>query len=350
MSTLEKRLETIIKSLSPEEQARIEIEDIFRSDPLISPADQRRMLASMSLEEGRRYNAYIDQYSRLKAKVVLLQNLANGAKVDLLERDRILWYHHVLEELVDRLGFPHYFDKEAHVGKALLVGNRNVKPGKTLEIRLGFATLRLGVWGRNRRPYPPGNSPQVVLHEKPLAALELYSQRIRETAADMKVILRYIVESAQAMDLEVLVGLAFQAVESVRQHDRPAIEAQVDALMEQARKEGWEGTREDAREALTRFILKLPDVQNDGGVDWPLVWQEIQSRDLRGAWNGAILPVDKRWALVWEDLEESAEAAQRIREHPVDFIPSSWADALDSAKSYILEHLKGLARKEGKPS
>ena len=68
----------------------------------------------------------------------------------------------------------------------------------------------------------------------------------------------------------------------------------------------------------------------------------------RGAWNGAILPVDKRWALVWEDVVENAETARRIRHDPVDFIPASWVDAVESAKSGILEHLKDLARKEAR--
>ena len=154
----------------------------------------------------------------------------------------------------------------------------------------------------------------------------------------MKAILRYIVEEAQAMDLEVLEGHALHVVENVRQHDRPAMDVQVDALVERAQEEGWEATTEDAREALTRFVLKLPDVQKDGEVDWPLVWQEIQCRDLWGAWNGAILPVDKQWALVWEDVEENAETARRIREDPVDFIPASWVDAVESVKSGILEH------------
>ena len=119
-------------------------------------------------------------------------------------------------------------------------------------------------------------------------------------------------------------------------------------IVEEARKEGWELTREDASEALTRSVLNIPDVQKDGKVDWSLVWQEIQSRDPRGAWNGAILPAPECWALVWEDVKENTETARRIREDPVDFIPSSWADAVESAMPSIMEHLKDLARKEAR--
>ena len=163
MTTTANRLTGIIGKLSPEEKAKLVIEDLFRDEPVLSPQARSKMLQAMGAEEGHRYNAFVDRYNRVKAEVVLLQGMANEAKVDLLERDRILWYHHVLEELADRLACPHYSDKEAQVGKVLLVDNPNLKPGKPLKLRLGFADLSLGVWGRKRRPYPPGNSPQVEL-------------------------------------------------------------------------------------------------------------------------------------------------------------------------------------------
>ena len=71
---------------------------------------------------------------------------------------------------MDRLALP-FSHAEARVGKALFVDNPKLKPGKPLELRLGFATIGLGVWGRRRRPIPPGNSPQVELREIPSAAL-----------------------------------------------------------------------------------------------------------------------------------------------------------------------------------
>ena len=90
---------------------------------------------------------------------------------------------------MDRLTFPHRWDEEAQVGKTLLVDNPNLKPGKPLELRLGFATLSLGVWDPKRRPYPSGNSYKVELREMLLSALGVYIQLIRETVADMKAIL-----------------------------------------------------------------------------------------------------------------------------------------------------------------
>jgi len=337
VTTTEKRLTGIIGKLSPEEKAKLVIEDIFRDEPALSPDAKNKMLQTMGAEEGRRYNAYIDRYSRLKNEVVFLQDMANKVKMDLLERDRILWYQKGLEEMVDGLSF-------SEEGKALLVDNPNLKPGKPLEVRLAFATLRLGVWGRKRQPFPSAGPPQVELREKPLAALDLYAKRIREAAADMKAILAYVVEEAQAMGLDVVEGWAQDAVENVRHHDRPPEEAQIDYLMKKAREDGWEATREDAKEALTKFVLTLPNVQKDGDIDWPLVWEELRTHNPRGAWSGAILHIDKRWQLVWEDVEANSETGRRIREAPENFTPASWDATVESLPPSILEFFKAGTR------
>jgi len=342
VTTTEKRITGIIGKLSPEEKAKLVIEDIFRDELVLSPDAQNKMFQAMGAEEGRRYNAYIDRYSRLKNVVVFLQDMANKVKMDLLERDRILWYQKGLEEMVDGLSF-------SEEGKALLVDNPNLQPGKPIEVRLAFATLSLGVWGRNRQTYPADNTTQVALREKPRAALDLYAQRIREAAADMKAILAYVVKEAQEMGLDVVEGWARNAVEDVRQHDRPPQEVQIDYLMEKAREDGLEATREDAREALTQFVCTLPNVQKDGDIDWPLVWEELRTHNPRGAWSGAIIPVDRRWQLVWEDVEAHSETGRRIREAPENFTPASWDTAGESLPPSILEFLKaGTREKAGK--
>ena len=97
MTTTANRLNGIIGKLSPEEKAKLVIEDLFREHPVLSPEARSKMFQAMGPDEGHRYNAYVDRYNQLKAEVVLLQDLADGAKVDLLERDRILWHHHALE-------------------------------------------------------------------------------------------------------------------------------------------------------------------------------------------------------------------------------------------------------------
>ena len=39
--------------------------------------------------------------------------------------------------------------------------------------------------------------------------------------------------------------------------------------------------------------------------------------------DGVILPVEERWALVWEEVEEDAETARRVRADPEDWQPMS---------------------------
>jgi hypothetical protein len=342
VTTTEKRLTGIIGKLSPEEKAKLVIEDVFRDEPVLAPDAQSKMLQAMGAEEGRRYNAVIDRYSRLKNEVVFLQDMANKVKLDLLERDRILWYQRGLEDMVAGLSF-------SEEGKALLVDNPNLKPGKPLAVRLAFATLRLGVWGRKRQTYPSDGTPQVELGEKPMASLELYAKRIRDAAADMKAILAYVVEEAQEVGLDVIEEWALLAVEDVRQHDRPPGEVQIDYLMKKAREEGEEATREDVREALSNFVLTLPNVQKDGEIDWPLVWEELRTHNPRGAWSGAIIPVDERWQLVWEDVEANSETGRRIREAPEKFTPASWDSAAESLPSSIRDFLKaGTRERAGK--
>ena len=353
MTTTTKRLADIMENLSPEEKAKLIIEDLFRDKPTLSPKAQQKALRAMPREEGLRYNAYIDRYNRLKGSIRLLQDMSYQAANDLYARDRILFYQHALHEVVDALDFPTSSTTSPAnlAGEALLVNNPNLKPGKPLELKLYGATLRLGVWGRKRHTSSPRNTPQVELHEKPVAALDMYAQRIRETAADMKAILHYIVEEAQEMDLEFLQGWAHAAVESVRQHDRSSSEIILDSFMEVARKEGreegWEAVREDARDALDLFVTGLPGVQKDGKVDWHMVRQELEDHDPREAWGSGVFPVDDRWSLMWEDLEENAETLRRIREAPLDFIPSSEDNKkYQSVRPTVLKLMKDIARKK----
>jgi len=76
-----------------------------------------------------------------------------------------------------------------------------------------------------------------------------------------------------------------------------------------------------------------------------MVRQELSDLDPREAW-GSGQPVDDRWSLIWEDLEENAETLRRIREAPLDFIPSSWDNKqYQSIKPTVLKLMKDIARK-----
>jgi hypothetical protein len=129
----------MIKGLSPEDKARLVIEDHPRDQPVLSLGDRRKMLAAMGPEEGRRYNSVIDRYHILKDNLDTLNSLADDVKMKLLHRDRLLWYRDALKRLEEAIVF-------GKAAKPLLIDNPNLKAGKPLEIRILFATFRLGVW------------------------------------------------------------------------------------------------------------------------------------------------------------------------------------------------------------
>ena len=52
--------------------------------------------------------------------------------------------------------------------------------------------------------------------------------------------------------------------------------------------------------------------------DRPLL-REVVSGSREGTPAGAIYPVDERWALVWEDVEEDPETSRRVREDPTNW-------------------------------
>ena len=40
--------------------------------------------------------------------------------------------------------------------------------------------------------------------------------------------------------------------------------------------------------------------------------------------GGSVFPVEPRWALVWEDIEENLETARRVRQDPESWVPVSF--------------------------
>ena len=79
-------MEDIIKGLSPEDKARLVIEDHLRDKPVLSPGDRRKMLAAMGPEEGRRYNSVVERHHILKGNLDALSSLADDVKMKLLHR------------------------------------------------------------------------------------------------------------------------------------------------------------------------------------------------------------------------------------------------------------------------
>jgi hypothetical protein len=287
LATVGKRLEDMIKGLSPEDKARLVIEDLLRDKPVLSPVDRRKMLAAMGPEEGRRYNALVDRHRILQHNMGTLDLLADDVKMKLLHRDRLLWYRDALKRMEEAIVF-------GKAAKPLLIDNPNLKAGKPLEIRTLFATFRLGVWGRkNRFPFPRDGS--VELAEEFLEVLDILVASIRAVAGELKALYRYIIEEVHSLGLETSEGRAVFVLRRIVEHDRPT-----------------------ARDIMQGEEAEFP--------------------------TGAILPVDERWALVWEDIAENPETARRIREDPQEWTPLCYEQDLAELPDDMVDYLKGLAR------
>jgi len=53
--------------------------------------------------------------------------------------------------------------------------------------------------------------------------------------------------------------------------------------------------------------------------------------------------VERRWALVWEEIEEDEETARRIREDPEKWVPVSFEKSVKEMTGRFLETLKEAA-------
>ncbi len=289
MSSGEKRLDDVIKGLSPEEKARLVIEDLFREKPVLSPANGRTMLHEMSPEEGRRYNALVERHETLKRNVRTLSHLAEGAKTQLLMRDRILWFYRALVEVEEAIIF------DPDVAGPLLVENKNLKPGRPLTLRVLFADVTLGVWGRKKR-LPVGKAPGVRLNERVIEALDGHTGRIRQIAGEMKALHRYLLEESRALELEYIEGFCSMVVSQVSDHDRPLL-------------------------------------------------QDMGETVEQGHHPDSLFPVDDRWALVWEEVEEDAETARRVRADPEDWVAVSYDEQWHDLRGRFLDIMKDEARR-----
>lgn len=93
MSRPYQRIAQVVQAMSPEDKARWVIEAPLLGQE-ISDAEEQAMLAKMKPEEGRRYNAYLARWNRLRHNLLALAVMITEIKMKLLERDRILWYLH----------------------------------------------------------------------------------------------------------------------------------------------------------------------------------------------------------------------------------------------------------------
>ena len=235
----------------------------------------------------------IDRDQSLLENLRLLTQLVDEARRQLLLRDRILWFERALIELEEAIVF------DPGVSDALLVKNPNLEPGKPLTLRMSLGAVRLGVWGKKERS-PFGKKGGVQLHEGIVGALEHHIGRARRLAGEVKAMYGYLVEESRAIGLDFMEGIATVVVRQISGYDRPLIE-----------------------DVLGR-------VKDGSGPS--------------DAWRReSVFPVAKGWALVWEEVEENAETARRIREDLADWVPASYDREMEGLGNGLLALLKGEA-------
>ena len=76
MASIGGRLREVLKGLSPEDTARLIIEDTFRDQPVLSAAERRKMVNALDEKEAPRYTTFIDRYTVLRRNLFQLTVLA----------------------------------------------------------------------------------------------------------------------------------------------------------------------------------------------------------------------------------------------------------------------------------
>jgi len=310
MVRAEKRLEDIVKGLSVEDKGRLVVEDLLRREPVLSPANYRKMLDSMSSDEGHRFNAFLRRFETLRRNLMRLEYTSSDILKQLLKRDRFLWYYRALVDVEEAIVF------RSELSDPLLVKNLNLKPGKTLLVKTMFGEVRLGVSGKKRRPF--GAKTGVELNEGIVDTLTLIAAAIRGSAGDLKALYRYVTEEAQVMGLDFIVGIAMDTVQEVAEHDR---------------------LLNDNHEDLSYRLEKTKKASQSTSGDEP------PSESLK--LPASVFYVEDRWALKWYGIEEDEDTSRRVREDPEDWMlarieDSSNGDLLDNYKTMAETYPGGL--------
>ncbi len=286
MKRIEKRLEELFGSLSPEELFKLVIDDCYKvesgDNTIISKNHLHELVQGMQPEEGQRYNALLKKSGDLIHMCRTLNEICMQTEILLLKRDRVLWVRYSYIVLGD--GFR-------------VAGPR--KKTNPFKIR--------GVFGEE---LIFGGEPDLAeTPEHVLEVLDSIVLLIRNYVADLKAMVTYLGEEAGSWELDLFLGMARMIVEKIRTYDRPYQE-----------------------EFVEYIVAGVGYLDGEGNLVRP---------------PGAFVHVPHRLALVWEEVPENEETARRIREDPEHFVPASWDGSPGEGTSSFLELVKKYAAKEG---
>ena len=125
-------------------------------------------------------------------------------------------------------------------------------------------------------------------------ALDRGTDTIRSLARVLKALHRYVTEEAGEMGLEGVQEMAGAAVEEVAGHDLSM--KKIQRSMDE-RERRWDGEGLTCEERLERIVAEELEPPADG-----------------------IFPVDAKWALEWDEVEEDTETARCLHENPDEWI------------------------------
>jgi len=268
---LEKRVDELIIGLAPEEKARLLLEDQL-CQPVFSDEDCRKILSSMNRQETQQYNDYWHRFEKLRSDTSNLVDLTQKIQLILLHRDRILWYHRGLVEVQQGISFDLLGSGASRI---LLTDNPALEADKPVEIKVPFATVRLGVAGPDRVPVDGASG--VELSPAVEEVLDNYTQRIKDLVIEAKASHRLVTLEAKEMGLEFIRELADSTVEQVREWDQPTLTAIMEEIEE--RREQWDQEGLSEAERVDRVLDEGPQSRGSG-----------------------VFPMEERWALEWESL------------------------------------------------
>ena len=287
MPTSKRKLTDILHGLSPEAKAHLFIEDVFRSDPVASNADRDKAIKALRGDDGERYQSVISGFHNLRENVLILFRMHDHIVRLLLYRDRVLWYLTALKKLEIELTMDPLGSGAARI---LLADNPNLKVGKPVEVRLPFATLSLGVWGKDRSTLGSGEG--VVLTDGVTDVLDSMADEIRTRAREFKALYRYIVEESESLDLDVTKGIAVVLRRGLEYYDASSSRL---ADLSDDRMLRWEEEGLGRREQFWRIVADPIELECE---------------------SSSIFAVPDEWALVWEELDEDDDLANRVWQDP----------------------------------
>ena len=254
------RFESIYSEMSGRELAHLIIDSFLSDGPKMSGAEKQRIMNAIDPNDGSEFNRVIDDFGHLWGVLQTLSAVANSLHLQLLERDRVVWFLEGMARLSEA---------------ASLELSNNVAATPSLHMRCPLATVRIG-----EPPSKPSETdfhPAMQIDSEAVDALDLMIGSIRGLAVDAKAAAEYVTTGARQLRLRALETRLSEVIDPIIEFDRP----------------------------LQDEIFQL--IENGNAPE------DIQR---------PLFPLGRRWALIWEDVEEDSGLVETIDRGPENWVPT----------------------------